>query len=141
MMISCSRSDILLYLSSIFSLLINQGRVSPCKTRVTRITTKVMKRIRLRFGKGCVSLIVMGMDKAAASDTTPRIPAHAEISGAFHPGLGSATVIKRLAIVVKRDAPNVQRNLDNTSTNDTARAYQTAVPKPMPPSCFVIEGN
>ena len=55
--------------------------------------------------------MVNGIDKAAASDTTPRIPAHAEISGDFHPGLGSATVIKRLATLVKRAAPNVQRNL------------------------------
>ena len=64
------------------------------------------------------------MESAAASDTTPRIPAQPEISGPFHPGLGSATVIKWLMNRVKTTAPNVQSSRVTISTKEIANPYQ-----------------
>jgi hypothetical protein len=54
-----------------FSRLIRTGSVRPCPTSVARITAKVRKMIRSRSGKP------VGSARAAASETTPRIPAHA----------------------------------------------------------------
>ena len=50
------------------------------------------------------------MERAAANETTPRIPAHPKTRGNFQPGFGSATFINRAAILVNSEAPSVQIN-------------------------------
>ena len=55
---------------------------------------KVRKRIRLRPGKGSPSCTVSGIEKAMASETTPRIPAQAMTNGAFQVGFGSRSRIR-----------------------------------------------
>ena len=49
--------------------------VSPWTTSVPRMTANVMKMMRLRAGNGRPSARTSGSDRAAASETTPRIPA------------------------------------------------------------------
>ena len=53
---------------------INAGRLSPCPTRVTRMTQKVRKTIKFRCVKGLPSDSTCGSDSAAASEITPRMP-------------------------------------------------------------------
>lgn len=49
---------------------------------------KVRKSSRYRCGKSSPSAVT-GIEKAMASDTTPRIPAHEITNGPFQPGLRS----------------------------------------------------
>ena len=66
--------------------------VRPCRTNVEKITVNVRNRIRLLFGKGS-SPAVKGSARAAASETTPRIPDHATIVTNFKLTSGSRSLI------------------------------------------------
>src|SRR6478735_9441837 len=79
--------------------LITKGSVSPCTTSVANITTNVINKIRSRCGKACPSESTKGIDKAEASDTTPRIPDQLTRKGPFHPGLGS---VVRIFLLIHR---------------------------------------
>ena len=57
---------------------IRYGSVSPWPTTVTRISAKVMNRIRSRSGSGAPASVSSGSASAAASETAPRIPAQAD---------------------------------------------------------------
>ena len=50
---------------------------------------KVRKSSRSREGKRDPSCVVSGIEKATASETTPRIPAHEMTNGTAHCGAGS----------------------------------------------------
>ena len=65
-----------------------------------------MQSIILRSGKAtCCPVTVSGMDRAAAKETTPRIPVHPRINGAPFPGLRlSATVINLPITIVTTTA-------------------------------------
>jgi hypothetical protein len=58
-----------------------------------RITAKVRKRIRSRFGKGSPVAIVNGMASAAASETMPRTPVKDSTKGHCQGGEGSFLLI------------------------------------------------
>ncbi len=61
----------------------SHGNVRPWPISVARITQKVRNRMRSRLGKSG------GRANAAASDTTPRIPAHERMNTARAGGDGS----------------------------------------------------
>src|SRR5215208_2572369 len=105
------------------------------------MTMNVIKRMRLRYGKGCPSPMNNGMESAAARDTTPRIPAQPAINGDYQPGFASATVIKWLIKRVNRPAPNVQSMRAMINAEEIASPYQIALPKLMSPSWCIMEGN
>ena len=89
------------------------------------MTTKVINKIRVADREMlCVSEISSGIESAAASETTPRIPAQPKITGFRHPGLASATVIKLLINLVKRNVPKVQSNRVTISTKEIIKPYQ-----------------
>ena len=58
----------------------NHGSVSPCSSSVPTTTTNVRNTSCGRPGNGSPDSVVDGTAKAAASDTTPRIPAHATMN-------------------------------------------------------------
>src|SRR6266568_1806534 len=60
---------------------ISAGMVTPCPTRVTPMITKVRNSSRSRCGKGPPERTVSGSAKAAASETTPRMPAQETTRG------------------------------------------------------------
>jgi len=60
----------------------------PCTTNETTITAVVITRTRSRCGRGAPLAEVSGMDNAAASGTTPRVPAQDTTAGT--PSAGSA---------------------------------------------------
>ena len=53
---------------------IKAGSESPWTTSVTKITANVRNWISSRSGNGALLLVVKGNDRAAASDTAPRMP-------------------------------------------------------------------
>ncbi len=55
----------------------NGASVSPCTTRVTRMTMKVIRISSARYGSGDPSADANGRARAAASETMPRSPVHA----------------------------------------------------------------
>ncbi len=55
---------------------------------------KVRKSTRLRAGKSSPSCVSAGMEKAIASETTPRIPAQPTIRGDVH-GIGPSRSLMR----------------------------------------------
>ena len=67
---------------------ITHGNVKPCSTSVPSTTAKVRKRISDRAGKSGASA------NAAASETTPRMPAHETTAGICHGGDGSRSRIR-----------------------------------------------
>ena len=68
----------------------SQGSVSPWPTSVATITQKVRNRIRSRDGKSG------GSARAAASETTPRMPAQDTMNTARGGGYGSRSRMRRL---------------------------------------------
>ena len=66
------------------------GSVRPWKTSVTRMTQNERKMISLRPGKGAPEAVESGSARAAASDTTPRMPDHAMIATMLPSGVGIA---------------------------------------------------
>ena len=62
------------------------------------------------MGKGVVVVpTVRGIERAAASETTPRIPVQPNTIGAAFPGLlGAATLIKLRIMKVTRSVPKAQ---------------------------------
>ena len=75
-----------------------------------------MYNIRLLFGKGVPSSSVSGIERAAAKETTPRIPDHPMMKGAFRFILGSATVMKLLITLVTMTAPYEAKRRTTIST-------------------------
>ena len=65
----------------------SHGRVSPCPSNVKTITVSVAMRITSRAGNGAPFGRLIGRASAAASDTTPRMPAH-DSTSAQAPGRG-----------------------------------------------------
>ena len=80
-----------------------------------------MKRIKFRNGKGCPLERSTGIESAAASETTPRIPAQPKMIGILHPGFLSCTVMKCDMNRVKSAAPNVLSNLAMSKMREIAR--------------------
>src|ERR1700678_1478690 len=70
------------------------GSVSPCKTKVTKITEKVRKMMRFRCGKGEPSCNAVGREMAAARANTPRIPVQATTKTCFGGGGGMSSCIQ-----------------------------------------------
>ncbi len=70
------------------------GRVSPWTTRVPMTVVNVRNSTRLRAGNASPSLVTMGMEKAMASETTPRIPAQPTISGEVQLVSGSRSLMR-----------------------------------------------
>ena len=68
--------------STTFQRRIRTGKSNPCPTSVTTITTKTMNKI----SRGEESLT--GNASAAASETTPRIPAVPKMNSTCHGGAG-----------------------------------------------------
>ncbi len=56
---------------------------------------KVRNSTRLRAGNGSPSCVSSGMEKATASETTPRIPAQPTMSGAVQSVPGSRSRTRR----------------------------------------------
>src|SRR4051812_9378283 len=69
--------------------LIMSGKVIPCTTKVKRMTEKVRNKIRSLPGKGAPEGKEMGIARAAARDTTPRMPVQPVISTNLQLGCGS----------------------------------------------------
>jgi hypothetical protein len=59
---------------------ISHGSVNPCRSSMPITTTKVRNTTCGRPGNASPDIVVNGAPKAAASNTTPRMPAHATMN-------------------------------------------------------------
>ena len=62
------------------------SRVRPCAMSETTMTVVASTRMRSRRGRGAPLAVVRGMDRAAASGTTPRVPAQDTTAGTAQDG-------------------------------------------------------
>ena len=65
------------------------GNERPCRTKVARITVKLIRIISERNGNGTPVLVATGSANAAARVTIPRMPVHEIRNRADHGGIGS----------------------------------------------------
>ncbi len=114
---------------------ISGGSVSPCTTSVPMTVVKVRKRMRFRCGTD------IGTEKAMASETTPRIPAHPTITGAFQSVSGSRSRIRGDIQRGTKVAGNTHRNRATTTARNTAIAYQAACRPSYSPSPLRTTGS
>ncbi len=89
------------------SFLITAGRVSPCRTRVAKITQKVRKIMKFRCGKGAPFSSTVGSEMAAARASTPRIPVQATIKICLPVGRGLDLVKHMMSHPIRDDRTGI----------------------------------
>ena len=115
-----------------------QGNVSPCPTRVTRITQIVRKMSRSRSWNGAPEAVVKGSARAAASETTPRMPAQESTTSSRQAVRVSARERRGWA---SQSVTNIQTKRTTTTLPQTSSATPTSPSSGLPARRITIVGN
>lgn len=84
--------------------------------QVSRMTTKVINKIKFLCGKGVPSCKVSGIERAAARETTPRIPVQPIKAGTFQPGFCRSATVMKLRIIIVMNTASENNLKENGST-------------------------